>query len=110
MASPRNNLEEPQAGGCVDLQPGDYVDVALDASCAALMALDLVRTFAAEDERVTRRVSIAIAALRQAIADLREQQGASGRAASKGFVCGGRIDDPARHREGKPHPRFQALR
>lgn len=64
---------KPSPAGYVDLGSADYVEVALDASCAALMALDLVRTFAAENERVTGRISLAIAALRHAIADLREE-------------------------------------
>jgi hypothetical protein len=66
----------------------DYVEAAIDASCAALMALDLVRTFAADDERVTGRVSVAIAALRRAIADLRAQQAEDASAISHGFVSG----------------------
>jgi hypothetical protein len=51
-----------------------YVELALDASCAALMALELVRTLAPEDERLTGRITLAIAALRHAINDLRERE------------------------------------
>jgi hypothetical protein len=78
----------PPAVGPEEPVSADYVEVALDASCAALMALDLVRTLAADDERVTGRISLAIAALRHAIADLREQQAEGASAASNGFVCG----------------------
>lgn len=50
----------------------DYVELALQASCAALMALQGVRRFATEDERSSERITLAIAALRHAIDDLRD--------------------------------------
>lgn len=92
-----------------ELGPDDYVEVALDASCAALMALELLRTFAADDERVTGRIGLAISALRLAIADLRERQAGGASGVSHGFVCDSRRDDGARDAERAATDRFPAM-
>lgn len=104
-----NKTGELRAASCVDLEPDDYVEFALDASCAALMALDRVRMLSPEDERITGRISLAIAALRHAIADLREQQEAGCGVAKHGFGCGGRGDEASDEGEVKPPPSFHAL-
>lgn len=92
-----------------ELRSADYVEMALDASCAALMALDLVRTFADDNEQVTGRITLAIAALRHAIADLREQRAAGGGGAPIGFVCAGQLEDTPREGEVGHPARFRAL-
>jgi hypothetical protein len=74
------------------------------------MALDLVRTVVPDDERVTGRISLAIAALRRAIADLREQRAGDGGRAPLGFVCAGLPDDATRESEARRPARFRALR
>ena len=109
MTHPVENAGGPESGDGVELSPADYVEVALDASCAALMALDLVRTFAADDERVIGRVSLAIAALRHAIADLRERQASGASDLANGFAAGDRFADEGRQAEAEPPVRSQAM-
>lgn len=108
MSYPRKDPGELR-GRCVDLQLDEYVEAALEASCAALMALDRVRTDAASNERVTRRLSLAIAALRQAVADLRDLQAGRGSPASHGFVAGGRPGSSPRVRDVERMAGFRAL-
>lgn len=104
-----NRTEQSQAIDHAELEVADYVELALDAGCAALVALDLVRRSAPDDERVNGRISLAIAALRRAIADLQEQRAAGGGGAPIGFVCAGGLDGEAREGEiGRP-ARFRPL-
>ena len=109
MTHPVENAGGAETGDGVELSSADYVEIALDASCAALMALDLVRTFAADDERVIGRVSLAIAALRHAIADLRERQASGTSGLSNRFASGDRLDDDPRQAEAEPAVRSQAM-
>ena len=104
-----NKPEQSQAIDQVEFPPADYVEVALEASCAALMALDLVRRSAPDDERMIGRISIAIAALRHAIAELRERREAGDGGAPRGFVCAGQFDDEASGGEILRPGRFGAL-
>jgi hypothetical protein len=67
----------------------DYVEAALEASCATLIALQLVRAFAADDPHGTRQTSRAITAIRQAIDELRAMRAAGSGALVHGFVVGG---------------------
>jgi hypothetical protein len=47
-----------------DPRISEYVEGALEASCAALMALQLVRARAADEEELNGEVTLAIASLR----------------------------------------------
>lgn len=101
---------EPDVEHMVPPQPAhepSYVEMALDASCAALTALDLVRTFAAEDERVTGRITLAIAALRHAIEDLRGQLHGSERLPSA-FVTSSDSEPPRERHVPRRTDRFVA--
>jgi hypothetical protein len=109
MTYPVHDAGAPPAVDHDELASADYVEVALEASCAALMALDLVRTSVADDEQVTGRISLAIAALRHVITDLRERQADGASPVSHGFVCGRRRDDGTRDAEAAPTARFPAI-
>jgi hypothetical protein len=80
----------------------EQLEAALEASCAALVELQLVRSLAGEDAELVATSTAAIAALRGAIAELRAAQVGSSHPLSQGFVLGCESesvepDDPAPH-------------
>lgn len=64
----------------------EYLEAALEASAAALVELQLVRSLAGDDERLVSATTRAIAALRSAISDLREAEPGSANPVARGFV------------------------
>ena len=53
----------------------DWLEAALEAACATLIALQLLRASAADDAQATRRLTHEIQSVRQAIAALRAARG-----------------------------------
>jgi len=71
------------------LQPTpDYFEAALQACCAALMALQLAEAFSDGDVGHSAQLNRAITAVRAAIADVRAVQGVTPSRLPEGFVIG----------------------
>jgi hypothetical protein len=87
--APISGPKEPPVLGSEEPSVADYIQAASDASCGALMALQVVGTLAPGDEALMRQLTLAIASLRNAVSDVRSI-GRSGNESSlvHGFVVG----------------------
>ncbi len=77
----------------------EYVEAALEASCAALVELQLVRSLAADNDELVAATTCAIAALRSAITDLRDAHAPGANLLAGGFVLESESPPPLRSQE-----------
>jgi hypothetical protein len=70
----------------------DSLEAALEASCEALVRLELIREVGGD--ALKAHADLAIDSLRRAIADIRAARGEHQSALAAGFVTGERPDDP----------------
>lgn len=85
-------MGEPGNGGERYSLARDSLEAALQASCEALVRLELIREVG--DAAVKAHADLAIDSLRRAIPDIRAARGEHQSALAHGFVTGERPEDP----------------
>lgn len=88
----------------------EHLEAALEASCAALVELQLLRGLTDEGEQIVGPVSCAIAALRGAIGELREAQTGQSNPLASGFVLDRETEVPPAHQSQEASERLQRSR